>query len=675
MRSSTQTRTSKMSRWLLIVLMAICAISVVPAANAYPTGISGRSQTGCNSCHGGGIAPTVTITGPTSVNSGATNTYTLTITGGQQAGGGLDVSASTGTFAIIDTMTKLLGSDVVHNTPKSADATGAVRWTFNWTAPTVTANTTATIYGAGLSADLDGSTSGDASSNATLPITVLAPVTKPTMAANPTSLAFAYTIGGAAPASKTTAITSSGTAVSYTVSSSAAWLSASPNGTTPGTVTVSVNPSGLAAGTYNGNVTITSSGASNSPLNVPVTFVVSPAPVLPTMAANPTSLAFAYTIGGAAPASKTTAITSSGTALNYTVGTSAAWLTATPSGTTPGTVTVSVNPSGLAAGTYTGSVTISASGASNSPQTVGVTLTVTAAPLPPATPTIAANPTSLAFAYQVGGAAAGSKSVAVTSSGAAVSYTTSSSAAWLSATPSGTTPGNVMVSVNTTGLAAGTYNGTVTITASGASNSPLRVGVTLVVTAAPTAPPPSSGGDDDDDDHAGTMQAWPYVTDRYSTRTVTAAWVNGAGEPVADATDPNHMGLVLSKTSSAKTNASAGAMISGVKGLSLKEIGFDYRANSTCGAQAPRFIIVTGDGVTHHVGGCAKGAVVQPAPATGWVRVRFDVTSATQAFPPISTSATVKSIRVVLDQPGLVVLDNIDINGTLIGHGSTSRHD
>ena len=68
--------------------------------------------------------------------------------------------------------------------------------------------------------------------------------------------------------------------------------------------------------------------------------------------------------------------------------------------------------------------------------------------------------------------------------GFALSYTVSASGGtWLAVTPaSGTTPGSVSVSVNTTGLEAGTYSGSVTITSSGASNSPRTVQVTLAVT-------------------------------------------------------------------------------------------------------------------------------------------------------------------------------------------------
>jgi uncharacterized protein (TIGR03437 family) len=79
--------------------------------------------------------------------------------------------------------------------------------------------------------------------------------------------------------------------------------------------------------------------------------------------------------------------------LNYTATAASTgnWLSATPaSGTTPGSVSVSVNPAGLAAGTYNGTVQIASSTASNTPQTVNVTLTVTAPALPNITSVVSA---------------------------------------------------------------------------------------------------------------------------------------------------------------------------------------------------------------------------------------------------------------------------------------------
>jgi uncharacterized protein (TIGR03437 family) len=140
----------------------------------------------------------------------------------------------------------------------------------------------------------------------------------------------------------------------------------------------------LAAGNYSGVVTLTAAGASNSPLNIPVTLTVGPQQ---TLSVTPTTLTFSHQLGAAAPATQTVALASSGTALSFTTTvattTGGPWLTATPAtGATSATVTVGVNPTGLAAGTYSGSVTITAPGASNSPQTVVVTLTVTAVATP-----------------------------------------------------------------------------------------------------------------------------------------------------------------------------------------------------------------------------------------------------------------------------------------------------
>jgi hypothetical protein len=69
--------------------------------------------------------------------------------------------------------------------------------------------------------------------------------------------------------------------------------------------------------------------------------------------------------------------------------------------------------------------------------------------------------------------------------GGTLSWTVSDNAAWLSLSPaSGTAPGSTTASVNLTGLAAGTYNATITATATGATNTPQAVPVTLTVTAA-----------------------------------------------------------------------------------------------------------------------------------------------------------------------------------------------
>ena len=74
-------------------------------------------------------------------------------------------------------------------------------------------------------------------------------------------------------ASQTLAITNSGGGtLTWSASSNQTWLTLSAtSGTAPSSVTVSVNSAGLAAGTYNATITITATGATNSPCTVPVT--------------------------------------------------------------------------------------------------------------------------------------------------------------------------------------------------------------------------------------------------------------------------------------------------------------------------------------------------------------------------------------------------------------------
>jgi uncharacterized protein (TIGR03437 family) len=335
-----------------------------------------------------------------------------------------------------------------------------------------------------------GNTNGQVSVPVTLTVTAaLSPL--------PTSLTFNYTIGGSTPASQGIAVTSNGGAITYTATaattSGGAWLAVSPgSATTPAGVTASMNAgvlTGLGAGTYNGSITLTSAGASNSPVTIPASLVVS---ALPTLSVTGGPLTFNMVNLGSLPGAQTLNVTASGgaaipftTSVNTTSGGS--WLAATPSGTTPGTVSVSILANNLAAGTYNGTVQVSSTGASNSPQTVNVQLVVTAAP------TISANPSTLTYGYTLlSGTNPASQTVNVTASGGATipftaaASTTPPGGTWLSVSSnSANTPATLTVSVNTTGLAAGTYNGSISVTSAQASNSPQSVAVTLTVSPAP----------------------------------------------------------------------------------------------------------------------------------------------------------------------------------------------
>jgi uncharacterized protein (TIGR03437 family) len=326
-----------------------------------------------------------------------------------------------------------------------------------------------------------------------IPVTLYVSTT-PLLVVNPSSLAFTSIVSGAG-STQNLVVTSTDPSsnIVYTTAEATSnggnWLAVSSSGSTAAgqnIVSVSVNSGLLSAGTYTGTITITATtaGIANSPVTIPVTLQVTSG----TLSVSTNSLGFTFIPGGSTPVAQTVQVSGSGSALNFTVAansgtTGTNWLSVTPtSGTTPGAISVSVNPTGLAAGTYGGSVVVTAPNASGSPQTIQVTLavnagTITASPAPAA---------GLTFTQGAGGISA-AQTITVSSTPVSVSFTatattTGNSGNWLIVTPSsGNTTGTVQVSVNAANLAVGTYTGTVTITAAGASGSPITYAVTLNV--------------------------------------------------------------------------------------------------------------------------------------------------------------------------------------------------
>src|SRR5689334_21734595 len=162
---------------------------------------------------------------------------------------------------------------------------------------------------------------------------------QPILSVLPASLSFAYTQGGTVPVPGLLSITNTGTGtLSFTASTNANWLSASPgSGTAPLTEQITTAVSGLAVGTYTGQITVTAPGAQSSPATIPVTLVVSAPVNQPVLAVTPTSLSFNYTLGmpPLSPASLTVGNTGGGT-LTFTASSNSSWLSVTP---TAGTAT------------------------------------------------------------------------------------------------------------------------------------------------------------------------------------------------------------------------------------------------------------------------------------------------------------------------------------------------
>jgi uncharacterized protein (TIGR03437 family) len=315
--------------------------------------------------------------------------------------------------------------------------------------------------------------------------------------ATPATTLFNYQVGTALPAAQSLSISSStGAPLNYTLAAGTAsggnWLGVLPaSGATPGILIVSANPVGVPAGSHEGTITVTATDATgaaapNSPLSVPVKFVVSENPLLNL---SQTAITLTSVNGVVSPQTISLASTSATQGLNFNVAftttSGGPWLALGPlSGTTPSVINVSAVPGSLAPGNYSGSITITVSNpagaaVANSPVAIPVSLQVAAGGLQVA-------PAALSFTMPAGGSAP-AQNVNVSSSGAAFGYTATASANWIRVEPaSGATPGQVAVSMNAATLAQGTYQGTVTIVAPGAANSPQTVQVNLTVGPAAT---------------------------------------------------------------------------------------------------------------------------------------------------------------------------------------------
>jgi uncharacterized protein (TIGR03437 family) len=222
----------------------------------------------------------------------------------------------------------------------------------------------------------------------TIPVTLI--VASSTATANPASVAFTQALGGTQPTAQTVQISGvpAGTTIGVqtTMLNGSGWLTASVSGSV---VTINANGSQLPQGAYQGVVTVFVPGAANSPLYIPVTLSVGPAP---TISVTPTSVTFTYASGSTTlPAPQVVQVTSTGSVTfnatftpNASIANRGNFITVTPaSGTAPATITLGVNSTILATlpqGTYAGTVTVSSPGIAS--QTVNVSLTVGAAPPP-----------------------------------------------------------------------------------------------------------------------------------------------------------------------------------------------------------------------------------------------------------------------------------------------------
>ena len=511
--TATPATTSCGNNWLLLngLTSAVSGstdgstVSVSISTAGVPAGVCNGSIT---------VAATVTSTGAAAVNSPLTIPVKLIVSPTPML---ITTPASLSFAAPVGGPSPAQQQVVVSSTSGNIDilsysitgvngSSGGITWLFagptsGTTASAATGNTiSVNIFSASLPAGIYNGAitlaaslpAGGATSNSPVTIPVTLQVTSGALTLSSTSLNFTYAIGAPSPPPQTVTVGSStANALLYTAVASSSptnWLSVTPSsGSTNGSgiLTVSVDGTKLTSpGTYTGNITVSSPNAA-SPQTITVTVVTSSG----TISAPATTLTFTQAAGGSPPAAQTIAVTGSPVALNFSVAASTVppgggWLAATPAtGTTPGSVSVSVNGASLAVGTYSGQVVITSPGANGSPISVPVVLNV----INPAT--VTTTPTSFSFNYLVGQPLPAGQTLTVNAS-TAISFnvTAQSTGSWLQVTPSqGTTPAGLVVSVTPSALTASTtpYTGTITISSANLLQ-PVTVPVSLTVSAIPT---------------------------------------------------------------------------------------------------------------------------------------------------------------------------------------------
>ena len=294
-----------------------------------------------------------------------------------------------------------------------------------------------------------------------------------TVTATPSPVVFTSTKGGAQAESQTLSLTSSTAGMGYEIVTGTmpAWLNLTKtSGTLPDSIGVSVDGAQLAIGEYTHMLSIN---------ETPV--VVTLRVVKPAVTLNTSSLFFLRTNAEDMIAPKSLVISASASPVTYTATASTSsgnWLSlGNTTGSAPGSVTVSVNPSGLAIGEHSGIIKLQFGGLTDETVTLPVTLripllNVSAAPSSsPSTQTDVSNG-QLKLKQTAATPPSPTNLVVNSTDNSPQLYQASSSTVsggnWLRVFPvSGTTPADVTISTNGAGLPPGTYTGTVSIAKSG----------------------------------------------------------------------------------------------------------------------------------------------------------------------------------------------------------------
>jgi hypothetical protein len=260
------------------------------------------------------------------------------------------------------------------------------------------------------------------------------------------------------------------------------WISFDPDSGTasqgsPGQVILNFDGAGLGFGRHLNTITITSTNASNSPVEVPVVFSKEESPL--TLILSDSIVKFsAYECSSYPEVGPKTFIVNPGTGqppMEWNLIHNASWLTVSPtSGNENTTVTLEVSSVGLTPGVYLEIVHVSCDSTINPEEKVLVTLTV----LPtPSVREIGLTEDSLLYIFKYTAVSSVDQDIMIYSiPGGCVDWEATSNAPWLTSIPaSGTTTQTIKIRSNAVGLSLGRHEGKVTFTATGAVPREVKV--------------------------------------------------------------------------------------------------------------------------------------------------------------------------------------------------------
>jgi len=239
----------------------------------------------------------------------------------------------------------------------------------------------------------------------------------------------------------------------WSASSGASWLKVTPGaGQTPGEVVVSLKTSNLQSGLYAAPITFLP-----GPKTLNVTLAVNEPGTGGNLTVAPGQLTFYATQGEGNPAPLTISVSSIGSNVNWVASEPAPWLSINPvGGSTPDTLTATVDTSGLAPGRHETVITFEPGGIQ-----VPVSLELYSRP---GESGLALIPSTLSFVATAGQPAPPAQQLTIQQAGGgAAAWTAVTSANWVRLSSyTGTTPATIDVTVDPTGLPPGSYTATIT---------------------------------------------------------------------------------------------------------------------------------------------------------------------------------------------------------------------